>query len=77
MPCVVLPFALLYLVALAFSDSPAGALTDLYGRRGSGRVHFFGRAALTESASGWFRLQGDKLDHRVAYAQAAAKYWDR
>lgn len=36
----------------------------------------FGRAALTESARGRFRGLDDKLDHRVAYAQAAAKYGD-
>ncbi|WJY39250.1 hypothetical protein QT196_19300 [Streptomyces sp. P9-2B-2] len=37
----------------------------------------FGRAALTESAGGRFRVRGDGLDHRVAYAQAVAKYWKR
>lgn len=71
-----LPFVLLYLVALTLSDSPAGAtaapLRTAWKRPGE----LFGRAALTESARGRFRVHGDLLDHRVAYAQAVAKYWE-
>ncbi|MFE7544698.1 hypothetical protein [Streptomyces platensis] len=74
---VKLPFALLYLVALALSDSPAedstAPLRTAWKRPGT----LFGRAALTESARGRFRVRGDGLDHRVAYAQAVAKYWER
>ncbi|MGW2393996.1 hypothetical protein ACWCYK_31560 [Streptomyces lydicamycinicus] len=74
---VVLPFVLLYLVALAFSDSPAGVFTAPLRTAWKRPGALFGRAALTESAGGRFRVQGDRLDHRVAYAQAVAKYWDR
>ncbi|WP_030662706.1 hypothetical protein [Streptomyces rimosus] len=74
---VLLPFALLYLVALALSDSPAGAalapLRTAWKRPGD----VFGRAALKESARGRFRVREDLLDRRVAYAQAVAKYWER
>ncbi|MEU8679937.1 hypothetical protein [Streptomyces sp. NPDC048611] len=73
---VQLPFYLLYLVALVFSDSPppdavTAPLRTAWKRPGQ----FFGRVALTESARGRFRVRGDRLDHRVAYAQAVAKYW--
>ncbi|WP_411134719.1 hypothetical protein [Streptomyces sp. C10] len=74
---VVLPFVLLYLVALAFSDSPAGATTAPLRTAWKRPGALFGRAALTESARGRFRVRGDRLDHRVAYAQAVAKYWER
>ncbi|MFH8749158.1 hypothetical protein ACH4GK_20930 [Streptomyces rimosus] len=37
----------------------------------------FGRAVLTESARGRFRVREELLDRRVAYAQAVAKYWER
>ncbi|MFC9881616.1 hypothetical protein ACFVJW_18775 [Streptomyces libani] len=74
---VMLPFVLLYLVALTLSDSPADATTaplrTVWKRPGE----LFGRAALIESARGRFRVPDDRLDHRVAYAQAAAKYWER
>ncbi|MFD7662357.1 hypothetical protein [Streptomyces sp. NPDC059788] len=74
---VLLPFVLLYLVALTLSDSPAGTATAplrTAWKRPGGR---FGRAALTESARGRFRVRGAGLDRRVAYAQAVAKYWER
>ncbi|MFF2921735.1 hypothetical protein ACFVTP_04845 [Streptomyces celluloflavus] len=74
---VLLPFVLLYLVVLALSDSPAGAsaapLRTVWKRPGE----LFGRAALAESTRGRFRVRGDGLDRRVAYAQAVAKYWER
>lgn len=74
---VLLPFVLVYLVVLAMSDSPAGAmgapLRTAWKRPGD----IFGRAALTESARGRFRARDNDLDHRVAYAQAVAKYWER
>ncbi|WP_435604752.1 hypothetical protein [Streptomyces sp. bgisy130] len=73
----VLPFVLVYLVALAFSDSPAGATTAPLRTAWKRPGELFGRAALTESARGRFRVQGGRLDHRVAYAQAVAKYWER
>jgi hypothetical protein len=74
--CVVLlPLALLYLVGLALSDMPAASigapLRTAWKRQGA----FFGRAAMTESVRGRFRVRDDGLDHRVAYAQAVAKYW--
>ncbi|MYT29290.1 MULTISPECIES: hypothetical protein [unclassified Streptomyces] len=74
---VLLPLVLLYMAALALSDSPAGATTaplrTVWKRPGKP----FGRAALTESARGRFRVHSAELDHRVAYAQAVAKYWER
>ncbi|GFE21148.1 hypothetical protein ACFVJW_27200 [Streptomyces libani] len=76
--CLVqLPFVLLYLVALAFSDSPAGTFTAPLRTAWKRPGALFGRATLTESARGRFRVRGDRLDHRVAYAQAVAKYWER
>ncbi|MGW9044857.1 hypothetical protein ACWGQL_20190 [Streptomyces lydicus] len=74
---VMLPFVLLYLVALALSDSPADAITAPLRTAWKRPGELFGRAALTESARGRFRVPDDRLDHRVAYAQAAAKYWER
>ncbi|MEV6563509.1 hypothetical protein [Streptomyces kronopolitis] len=74
---VMLPFVLLYLVALALSDSPADTTTAPLRTTWKRPGELFGRAALTESARGRFRVPGDRLDHRVAYAQAAAKYWER
>ncbi|WP_330317381.1 hypothetical protein OG301_18510 [Streptomyces platensis] len=75
---VTLPFALLYLVALALSDSPpSGASTAPFRTSWKRPGKLCGRAALTESARGRFRVRGDGLDHRVAYAQAVAKYWER
>ncbi len=74
---VLLPFVLLYLVGLALSDVPfdgiGSPLRTAWKRPGEP----FSRAALTESARGRFRVRGDRLDHRVAYAQAVAKYWER
>ncbi|MFH9420041.1 hypothetical protein [Streptomyces sp. NPDC017529] len=78
--CVVLlPFVLLYLVALALSDSPAGTAAAPLRTAWKHPGGLFGRAALTESARGRFRVRGGGLglDHRVAYAQAVAKYWER
>ncbi|MGG2464009.1 hypothetical protein ACO0M4_30205 [Streptomyces sp. RGM 3693] len=74
---VLLPVVLLYLVALALSDSPAGTTTAPLRTAWKQPGKPFSRAALTESARGRFRLRGDGLDHRVAYAQAVAKYWER
>ncbi|MFH8344739.1 hypothetical protein [Streptomyces sp. NPDC018045] len=74
---VLLPFVLIYQVGLAVSDHPideiGSPLRTAWKRPGG----LFGRAALTESARGRFRARGDSLDHRVAYAQAVAKYWER
>ncbi|MFE1174368.1 hypothetical protein [Streptomyces sp. NPDC058773] len=74
---VMLPFVLLYLVALALSDSPGDAIAAPLRTAWKPPGELFGRAALTESARGRFRVPDDRLDHRVAYAQAAAKYWER
>ncbi|GGX48613.1 hypothetical protein [Streptomyces noursei] len=74
---VLLPLTLLYLVALALSDSPAGAATAPLRTAWKRPGMPLGRAALAESARGRFRVGGDGLDHRVAYAQAVAKYWER
>ncbi|MFI5522246.1 hypothetical protein [Streptomyces platensis] len=74
---VMLPFVLLYLVGLALSDSPADDVTAPLRTAWKRPGELFGRAALTESARGRFRVRGDGLDHRVAYAQAVAKYWER
>ncbi|MFF7650668.1 hypothetical protein ACFZCY_12560 [Streptomyces sp. NPDC007983] len=72
---LLLPLALLYLVGLAMSDMPAAdfsaPLRTAWKRQGA----VFGRVAMTESVRGRFRVRGDGLDHRVAYAQAVAKYW--
>ncbi|KEF07875.1 MULTISPECIES: hypothetical protein [Streptomyces] len=74
---VVLPFVLLYLVAMTLSDSPAdiptATLRTVWKRPGG----VFGRAVLRESARGRFRVREELLDRRVAYAQAVAKYWER
>ncbi|MGW5942845.1 hypothetical protein ACWIG3_02825 [Streptomyces celluloflavus] len=74
---VLLPFVLLHLVGMALSDVPfdgiGSPLRTAWKRPGKP----FSRAALTESARGRFRVPGDGLDHRVAYAQAVAKYWER
>ncbi|MFI2236871.1 hypothetical protein [Streptomyces chrestomyceticus] len=72
---VMLPFVLVYLVALTLSDMPAdevGSPLRTAWKRPGGVI---GRVAMTESARGRFRVPGDGLDHRVAYAQAVAKYW--
>lgn len=72
---VLLPLVLVYLLVMALSDMPAGyldaPLRTAWKRPGA----LFGRAAMTESARGRFRVREDGLDHRVAYAQAVAKYW--
>lgn len=72
----VLPVALLYVAGLVLSDMSAGGagvpLRTAWRRQGAP----LGRAALTESVRGRFRVRGDALDHRVAYAQAVAKYWE-
>ncbi|OKI00239.1 hypothetical protein A6A06_24150 [Streptomyces sp. CB02923] len=74
---VLLPFVLLMLAAMALSDSPAGTTTAPLRTAWKRPGELFGRAALTETARGRFRARGDGLDHRVAYAQAVAKYWER
>ncbi|WP_368396482.1 hypothetical protein [Streptomyces sclerotialus] len=70
-----LPLVLLWQVGLALADLPAddiGApLRTAWKRQGA----LFGRSAMTESARGRFRARGDRLDHRVAHAQAVAKCW--
>ncbi|RNG33484.1 hypothetical protein [Streptomyces botrytidirepellens] len=72
---LLLPLALLYLVGLAVSDMDApdfsAPLRTAWKRQGAS----FGRVAMTESVRGRFRVRDDGLDHRVAYAQAVAKYW--
>ncbi|MEU7152582.1 hypothetical protein AB0B79_17815 [Streptomyces sp. NPDC039022] len=74
---LLLPFVLFYLVAVFVSDSTVGD-TDLSLRTAWKRPGKpFGRAVLTETARGRFRVRGDRLDHRVAYAQAVAVYWER
>ncbi|MCL6297132.1 hypothetical protein [Streptomyces kronopolitis] len=74
---VLLPFVLLYLVALALTDSPADATTAPLRTAWKRPGEPFSRAPLTESVRGRFRARDDKLDYRVAYAQAVAKYWER
>ncbi|MFI0259032.1 hypothetical protein ACH4OW_08355 [Streptomyces sp. NPDC017056] len=76
---LLLPFVLAYLVALTLSDSPADAVNAPLRTAWKRPGEVFGRAALTESARGRFRVRGGGagLDHRVAYAQAVAKYWER
>ncbi|MGA5560290.1 hypothetical protein ACPCUV_03765 [Streptomyces platensis] len=66
---LVLPFVLLYLVGLALSGSPADDITAPLRTARKRPGQLVGRAALTESARGRFRVRGDGLDHRVAYAQ--------
>ncbi|MFI0818110.1 hypothetical protein ACH4TX_16770 [Streptomyces sp. NPDC021098] len=72
---VLLPLALLYAAGLAVSDMDApdfsAPLRTAWKRQGA----VFGRVAMTESVRGRFRVRGDVLDHRVACAQAVAKYW--
>ncbi|MEU1803863.1 hypothetical protein [Streptomyces sp. NPDC019937] len=72
---VLLPLVLLYLVGLALSDMPAASigapLRTAWKRQGAS----IARAVMTESVRGRFRVRDDGLDHRVAYAQAVAKYW--
>ncbi|MEU0841520.1 hypothetical protein ABZ370_18910 [Streptomyces sp. NPDC005962] len=72
---VLLPLVLLYLAGLAVSDMPADSLGAPLRTAWKRRGVFFGRAAMTESVRGRFRVRGDGLDHRVAYAQVVAKYW--
>jgi len=72
---VLLPLVLLYLAGLAVSDMTADSLGVPLRTAWKRRGVFFGRAAMTESVRGRFRVRGDGLDHRVAYAQAVAKYW--
>ncbi|MFE7314282.1 hypothetical protein ACFU7T_14555 [Streptomyces sp. NPDC057555] len=74
---VLLPFTLLYMAALALSDAPAGTTTAPLRTAWKQPGKPFSRATLTESARGRFRAGGEGLDHRVAYAQAVAKYWER
>ncbi|BCK70164.1 hypothetical protein Srufu_041170 [Streptomyces libani subsp. rufus] len=74
---VMLPLVLLYFVGLALSDSPADDVSAPLRTAWKRPGQLVGRAALTESARGRFRVMDDRLDHRVAYAQAAAKYWER
>ncbi|MGW1789421.1 hypothetical protein ACWCO0_10435 [Streptomyces tubercidicus] len=74
---VLLPFVLLYLAALVVSDSPAATITAPLRTAWKRPGELFGRAALTESVRGRFRVRGDRVDRRVAYAQAVAKYWER
>ncbi|WP_030021096.1 hypothetical protein [Streptomyces monomycini] len=74
---VLLPVFLLYLVAVFWSNSDIGA-TDLQLRTAWKRPGKpFGRAVMTETARGRFRVRGGRLDRRVAYAQAVASYWER
>lgn len=72
---VLLPLVLVYLAGLALSDMPAASigapLRTAWKRQGG----LFGRTVMTESVRGRFRVRGDEVDHRVAYAQAVAKYW--
>ncbi|MET9291805.1 hypothetical protein [Streptomyces sp. NPDC003077] len=72
---LLLPLVVLYYVVIALSDSPAGTLSSPLrtawkpvGGTGGGTV-------MTESARGRFRVRGDRLDRRIGYAQAVAKYW--
>ncbi|WP_336047340.1 hypothetical protein [Streptomyces sp. CA2R101] len=74
---VLLPFVLLYLIALTLSDSPGDLPTAPLRTAWKRPGELFGRAALTESMRSRFRVHGERLDHRVAYAQAVAKYWER
>ncbi|MFF4604344.1 hypothetical protein ACFY12_16660 [Streptomyces sp. NPDC001339] len=74
---VLLPFVLLYLVGLALSDVPFDGIGSPLRTAWKRPGRLVGRAALTESVRGRFRVRGDRLDHRVAYAQAVAKYWER
>lgn len=72
---VLLPLVLIYLIGLALSDMPAddvGSPLRTAWKRPGGLI---GRVVMTESARGRFRVPGEGLDHRVAYAQAVAKYW--
>ncbi|MFD7506268.1 hypothetical protein [Streptomyces sp. NPDC059850] len=72
---VLLPLVLVYFVVLALSDMPADSLDAPLRTAWKRRGVRFGRAAMTESARGRFRVRGGGIDHRVAYAQAVAKYW--
>ncbi|MFB6437900.1 hypothetical protein ACFCVY_14165 [Streptomyces sp. NPDC056411] len=74
---VILPFALVYQVGLALTDLPTDDITAPLRTAWKRPGELFGRATLTESVRGRFRVRGDRLDHRVAYAQAVAKYWER
>ncbi|WP_039938035.1 hypothetical protein [Streptomyces himastatinicus] len=72
---VLLPLVLVYLVVMALSDMPADSLDAPLRTAWKRPGALFGRAAMTESARGRFRVREGGLDHRVAYAQAVAKYW--
>lgn len=72
---VLLPLVLVYLVVMALSDTPPDSLDAPLRTAWKRPGAFFGRAAMTESVRGRFRVREGGLDHRVAYAQAVAKYW--
>ncbi|GAA3189391.1 MULTISPECIES: hypothetical protein [Streptomyces] len=72
-----LPLVLLYQVGLALSDLPSDDIGSPLRTAWKQPGKLLGRAPLTESARGRFRVRDDRLDHRVAYAQAVAKYWER